>query len=201
MPPTHSSWDHSGLPYGRDLDPARGYRNLRGRAARSRARTELFDDATQHAADPDSPLTDLGVEYLARVAAARAHATALIRGTGLFVRLLHLNPYAARSGIEFIAAVAILLAIVEFGALPLAWALALLLIVTGLVVALQVHRRDQLKPALIALDRCECPDCGYDLAGTTPGLPLERTNGVNVGPRLCPECGVPWPLVPPPCEP
>ncbi len=32
------------------------------------------------------------------------------------------------------------------------------------------------------------------------GLLPEHTGGVDVGPRACPECGVPWPLVPPPCE-
>ena len=41
-----------------------------------------------------------------------------------------------------------------------------------------------------------CGDCGYELVGK-----LSRDNvseNYTVGPPRCPECGSPWPLVPPP---
>lgn len=44
-------------------------------------------------------------------------------------------------------------------------------------------------------DRC-CPDCGYELLNTKPAL--EPSVLRVVGPKVCPECGSPWPLVPPP---
>ncbi len=48
--------------------------------------------------------------------------------------------------------------------------------------------------------RC-CPDCGYSLVGVPPGLPALGERGHAVGPARCPECGSPWPLVPPVLDP
>lgn len=48
-----------------------------------------------------------------------------------------------------------------------------------------------------ALRELGCPDCGYSLAQTRPGLPLPAGVEETVGPPRCPECGSPWPLVPP----
>lgn len=44
-------------------------------------------------------------------------------------------------------------------------------------------------------DRC-CPDCGYDLVTVKPAFEPSMLH--VIGPRACPECGSPWPLVPPP---
>ena len=41
-----------------------------------------------------------------------------------------------------------------------------------------------------------CPDCEYSL-GELPDA-IEFSNGERTGPERCPECGAPWPLVPPP---
>lgn len=41
-----------------------------------------------------------------------------------------------------------------------------------------------------------CPDCDYGLASTKPAF--EPALLRIVGPKACPECGSPWPLVPPP---
>ena len=42
-----------------------------------------------------------------------------------------------------------------------------------------------------------CPGCAYDLAGISHfGVGGEVLR--DVGPERCPECGAPWPLVPPP---
>ena len=40
-----------------------------------------------------------------------------------------------------------------------------------------------------------CPDCEYSL-GELPDT-IEFSNGERTGPAICPECGCPWPLVPP----
>lgn len=43
-----------------------------------------------------------------------------------------------------------------------------------------------------------CCNCQYPLAGVPDAIPSRILQGVEVGPRRCPECGAPWPLVPPP---
>lgn len=47
--------------------------------------------------------------------------------------------------------------------------------------------------------KCRCPDCGYDLAGSPAAPPPfdAATIGSSIGPEYCPECGALWPLVPP----
>ncbi len=47
-----------------------------------------------------------------------------------------------------------------------------------------------------ALSEPACPRCGYDLSGLDP-LGTFASHGVATGPDACPECGTPWPLVPP----
>lgn len=43
----------------------------------------------------------------------------------------------------------------------------------------------------------DCPHCTYDLEGCPPGIAVEDNYGLDIGPRACPECGCPWPLIPP----
>jgi hypothetical protein len=45
-------------------------------------------------------------------------------------------------------------------------------------------------------NRC-CVDCNHDLSKAASALPVEPMEGTNIGPRACPNCGTPWPLVPP----
>lgn len=50
---------------------------------------------------------------------------------------------------------------------------------------------------LVMMTARQCPGCGYYLRKLNeiePGL----TRHVEVGPRYCPECGMMWPLIPPP---
>ncbi len=48
-----------------------------------------------------------------------------------------------------------------------------------------------------ALRRARCPQCGYDLR-SAPDAIFKRSGGlVRPGPRLCPECGLAWPFLPP----
>jgi hypothetical protein len=48
-----------------------------------------------------------------------------------------------------------------------------------------------------ALEMGFCPGCGYDLSGLSH-LESRGSTLRDVGPERCPECGAPWPLVPPP---
>jgi hypothetical protein len=49
-----------------------------------------------------------------------------------------------------------------------------------------------------AIHRCLCPDCSYDLHGVPDAIQPDSLDGRHVGPAKCPECGAPWPLLPPP---
>jgi hypothetical protein len=46
-------------------------------------------------------------------------------------------------------------------------------------------------------DGC-CANCGYALRGLADAVVPSRIHGVAIGPERCPECGMAWPLVPPP---
>ena len=46
-------------------------------------------------------------------------------------------------------------------------------------------------------DRC-CADCGSPLRGLKQGIEPDLVEGAFFGPRACPRCRRPWPLVPPP---
>lgn len=43
-----------------------------------------------------------------------------------------------------------------------------------------------------------CPDCGYSLEGAADRPTDAAALAAWPGPRRCPECGAPWPLIPPP---
>lgn len=45
-----------------------------------------------------------------------------------------------------------------------------------------------------ALQHTLCPDCGYSLANIPPA-PSSLRPTLNLGPKCCPECGSPWPLI------
>lgn len=46
------------------------------------------------------------------------------------------------------------------------------------------------------LESTNCRKCGYELANL-PSVVSKETEGVDFGPRVCPECGEAWPRVPP----
>ena len=50
---------------------------------------------------------------------------------------------------------------------------------------------------LASLNTAACPDCAYDLASTFYADDPRR-HTPWAAPRRCPECGSPWPLIPPP---
>lgn len=59
----------------------------------------------------------------------------------------------------------------------------------------RTRRRARCRKALAAR---VCPDCSYDLSGLPDEIEPENLEGQRIGPERCPECGVPWPLLPPP---
>lgn len=48
------------------------------------------------------------------------------------------------------------------------------------------------------LSRRICPDCGYRLGDLRCEINPDEVHGLWIGPRACPECGSPWPMIPPP---
>lgn len=56
--------------------------------------------------------------------------------------------------------------------------------------------RDFYRFRVDALVYRRCASCRYDLSACPPAIDPQRFGHWNVGPRLCPECGALWPLVP-----
>jgi hypothetical protein len=75
--------------------------------------------------------------------------------------------------------------------------LILFILIAVLVIDLSGIKR-LVRRARRALERGECPDCGYELGGTKGFVLSDAAGDLNIGPRRCPECGSPWPLLPPP---
>jgi hypothetical protein len=63
----------------------------------------------------------------------------------------------------------------------------------GIPIDLKGRRRRRVFASLVD---DTCPTCGYDLSNLA-SVPIGDEN-VRLGPPACPECGAPWPLVPPP---
>lgn len=60
-------------------------------------------------------------------------------------------------------------------------------------------RRSRKSSAVVhSLETATCPACEWNLSACDV-VPAESTSGERLGPRTCPGCGTPWPLIPPPC--
>lgn len=75
--------------------------------------------------------------------------------------------------------------------------------IMGLILAVpwlvwHISRVQRRRRCRLALEHTRCPDCGYDLKGAPEPIDRAILGGLSAGPDRCPECGVPWPLVPPP---
>jgi hypothetical protein len=81
------------------------------------------------------------------------------------------------------------------GAAWLATLMTLLILATFVARAVVLRRTSRFGPALT---RSICPDCGYDLSGVSPAIDPVDLGNLPAGPLRCTECGVPWPLLPPP---
>ncbi len=49
-----------------------------------------------------------------------------------------------------------------------------------------------------ALELRKCLSCSYLLTGLASAVDPGQCHGIDFGPRTCPECGRPWPMVPGP---
>jgi len=70
----------------------------------------------------------------------------------------------------------------------------LALIVVGFV--LEANRRGGHAKAISRLEGEHCPACQFSLVGLPPAVPVELAQ-IDFGPQMCPECGQPWPKIPP----
>ncbi|MCC6678336.1 MAG: hypothetical protein IT436_14450 [Phycisphaerales bacterium] len=80
-----------------------------------------------------------------------------------------------------------------------AWGLWLFggMLVLGVIVT-GASTRTRLRLARHLARAGHCPDCRYDLTGLPDAIPSHSASSIRTGPRLCPECGAAWPLIPPP---
>lgn len=83
---------------------------------------------------------------------------------------------------------------------PLVWTIATSLAVVGAwTIWNWLQRGNKREVTLPESIRARiCPDCGLRLDTAAPAIKRELMGGVDIGPRSCPRCASPWPLVPPP---
>jgi hypothetical protein len=79
---------------------------------------------------------------------------------------------------------------------PWMWIFWTLMILAALLGPFRLRRLR--RRLLRALNERVCPNCWYDLVSLPPALEPKLTGGYSTGPSRCPECGSPWPLLPPP---
>lgn len=70
-------------------------------------------------------------------------------------------------------------------------------LVTVFVVGAILTQRRYWRRASRFLTEPRCLDCGYGFAGLEERLVTWEDLTVNLGPACCPECGAPWPMIPP----
>lgn len=105
--------------------------------------------------------------------------------------LQHISPYLARSVPQLLTILALIYVSVVFPAVGL---VLMVLLVVGLVSRAKLVRSNTGLAA--ALRGCKCPACGYDLRGIDAFDEFDEDGRPVAGPRVCPECGSAWPLVP-----
>lgn len=112
---------------------------------------------------------------------------------------LHLShPASLRTfQVEFIVWLAAFVLWSIIGQNPWLAALVVAAAVLTLVVRAVRKRRAmrRLLDGISANDHQDCLTCGYDLSGLPASIPHEWI-AAYAGPRRCPECGEPWPMVP-----
>lgn len=86
------------------------------------------------------------------------------------------------------------------GALAIAIEFTLALIALAGVGILHIFKSRHRRRCRLALLHRRCPNCSYDLTGVPDAIDRSRTGGIGTGPPNCTECGVPWPLLPPPAR-
>ncbi len=79
------------------------------------------------------------------------------------------------------------------------WEVLLVLVGIGLLLGYVVqHPKRVANECVLSIQGFRCPDCNYPLNTV---LPAFTGPARGCGPKACPECGSPWPLVPPPVAP
>jgi hypothetical protein len=182
--PRAASWDSEPQLWARTLrDRLRVGRGVALR--RCRERTAMFDHAAAVFLNPAAPPPSVHVlitDLLARREAVHrwslAHSALMFPVDGTWKLI------AASVGATFL--------VLWLGV----WAFAVFAAAVAPIAAaipLELRRAARRARLLRCLREGTCCDCGYALAGTPDGIA-----GCPAGPRNCPECGCPWPLVPPP---
>lgn len=198
----YAKWDTMKLPYGFNEAYLEPPATVEGE--RARRRVAPYEEYVSH-------LGDVGDDE--RAAMQRA---ALVRETKR--RLAHWNrPGVAPSSLATtpstisvtrVVAIAVVALIVwiALAYLPSVWIAGLprwapyagiaLFGATSILAILRVGRAQE--QLLAGAGSGRCVDCGYDLRETRPAIVPNDLDGQWIGPRACPECGAPWPMLPPP---
>lgn len=166
------------------------------RLARLKLRTEPYERAADPSGDTGALAARLREEHKARLAYWRAaFADPAQSGRAGIVRIV--EPWGPMRLLILLAAVAAVVFLLR--ANPDAASTLLIVLLPGLLISGFVLFGARLVSRMLnAMDGVACPDCGYDLHDSVPGVPPELLGGTSVGPARCPECGASWPCVPPP---
>jgi len=164
---------------------------------------EALVDALAHARDAASPADDLARALIDEHLARRDHWRRPGSGVGFIERaghtiLLSLVPATWRSAKQAALGVPILVGVLILGGwLGLGAMLIALVSILVVLVALEIQREGRSAALARRLEQ-RCPTCGYDLGGVPRPIDAALLDGIDVGPRVCPECGLAWPWAQPP---
>ncbi|CAG1005443.1 hypothetical protein PHYC_03231 [Phycisphaerales bacterium] len=191
-----SAWDRFSLPYTTFNEAFVSPPNT-VEAMRCRGRTEVIERYIKLLAlGIDEDRRGIELQNLAKEIGWRRHHWAK-PGVRLSELRAEFSPRRTRPLRIVIAGAAILTGFVAYAqGLSAAWLASAGVGVLLLLLILYFHRGRQ--SAADVLARRICPDCGYRLFDLRCEINLDEIHGLWIGPRACPECGSPWPMVPPP---
>jgi hypothetical protein len=102
---------------------------------------------------------------------------------GLAIATTLLIPLAAMS-VLYVHVIGVLVILISLVPFVIAWSWFIFL-----------ESRNTPRQSDVAITNRECKSCGYCLHGVGPAIHVTIPESLDIGPELCPECGIAWPMI------